>query len=183
MSEAELQPDHLQRRQQGCNLPPPPLLLHQPTLSGELSPWPPSVSSGHYMHWLAFVMAMLFAKIIPSSFSYFSSQALAHFCIWRFLQVGGCGCLGASQSSSLKSWLSHAWSYCSSAGEAKIDWHHCELLVISCIPLTYADSSAMSSTIFFTCIPSVVSDALIRVFNWFLLLRHPVNCNTAQCKV
>lgn len=78
---------------------------------------------------------------------------------------------------------SHTGSYCSSIGEAKMDWHRCELLVVSCIPITYSNSSAMSSTIFFTCFPSVVPDALIKVFNLFLLLCHPVNCNTAQCKV
>lgn len=83
----------------------------------------------------------------------------------------------------LKCWLSYAECYCSGTDEAETDWHHWELLSVFCIPITYSDGTAMSSTIFFTCFASFLSGALIRVFNWFLLLRHAVNCNTMQCKV
>lgn len=186
MSEAELQPDHLHSTcpEKAAGLQPPSsasaaapthLAWRAASLTTKCLQWPlhalTGICDGHAL-----------CQNYPF-FSHFSSQVLMHFCIWRSLQVGGCVCLGASRFSSLKSWLSHAGSYSSSIGEAKTDWHHCELLVVSCIPLTYWGSSAMSSTILFTCIPSAVSDALIRVFNWFLLLRHPVNWNTAQCKV
>lgn len=83
----------------------------------------------------------------------------------------------------LKCWLSCTQWYCSGTDEAETDWHCWELLAVFCIPITYSDGTAMSSTIFFTCFASFLSCALIRVFNWFLLLRHPVNCNTMQCKV
>lgn len=65
----------------------------------------------------------------------------------------------AGQSSSLKCWLSHIVSYCSSICEAQMDRNHCEMLVALCIPITYSNSSAMLFTIFFTC--------SLSVFRWF----------------